>query len=126
LRCYLRSLVSVVPVGLVLARLIGRPWRLSVTHSWAGRRRRRRLILRLSLIGIGICAGILAGILAWALVPALVRILCRTIRRGDLSILRVGWRACLTPITLLPRGRSLLGSRPALLLRHQSRSQRKT
>jgi hypothetical protein len=121
LRCYLGSLVCVVPVGLVLARLIGRPRSLSVPYPCAcGRRRRRRLILRSALI----CVGIGAGILGRALVPCLVRILCRAVRRGDLSILRIGWRARLTPITLLAWGRSLLGGRAALLLRHQSRSQR--
>jgi hypothetical protein len=125
LRCYLGSLISVVPVGLVLARLIGRPRRLSVAHSCARRRRRRLIgILRRALIGAWTLARILAGALVRALIRSLVRILRRIIRRGDLSILGVGWRPCLTPITLLARGRSLLVGGPALLLRHQSRSQR--
>ncbi len=47
----------------------------------------------------------------------------RIIRRGDLSILRIGWRAGRTPVTLLARGRGLLGGRAALLLRDQGRSQ---
>jgi hypothetical protein len=125
LRCSLRSLVSVVSIGLVLARLIGRPRRLTIAHSWRasrGRGRRWRLtgILGWSLV----LTRSLAGILAWSLVRTLVRILRRSVGRGDLSILRIGRRACLTPVALLARGRGLLGSRPTLLLlSHQGRSQ---
>jgi hypothetical protein len=59
-----------------------------------------------------------------ALIRILVLILVlRRIGRGNLSILGIGWRSGLTPITLLPRRRSLLRG---LLLgrRNQSRSQR--
>ena len=51
--------------------------------------------------------------IAGSLVGTLVRILRRIIRRGNLSILCIGWRAGRTPVTLLARGRSLLGGRAA-------------
>jgi len=58
-----------------------------------------------------------------SLIGTLVRILRRIIRRGDLSILHIGWRASRTPVTRLSRVRSLLGGRAVLLLRDQGRSQ---
>jgi len=71
---------------------------------------------------VRIAVWVLAGILRRSLIRTLVRILCRIFRCGDLSVLRIGWRACLTPVALLAGGRSLLGGRPTLLLRHQGRS----
>jgi hypothetical protein len=59
---------------------------------------------------------ILTRILARPLVSILILILRRIVRRGDLPILRIGRRTCLTPVTLLTRSRRLLRSRPALLL----------
>ncbi len=66
----------------------------------------------------------MAGILRRPLVGSLVRVLRRIILRRDLSILCIGWRPGRTPVTLLARGRSLLGGSAALLLlRYQGRSQ---
>ena len=86
-----------------MSRLVGRPRRLSVAYSRTRRRSAARIL-------IWILVRVLIGILARILRRALIRILILRpgIGRGDLTILRIGRRSCLTPVPLLTRGRCLL------------------
>jgi hypothetical protein len=98
-----------------LTWLIGRAGRLTVAYAGArsgGTWGLARILIRLP------------GILGRTLVRILVLILRRAIGRGNLSILHIGRRSCLAPVTRLAWRRCLL--RGLLCRRNQGRSQCKT
>ena len=108
--------LTLVSIGLILARLIGWPRRLSVAYPRTRRRSTWTLIGILVRPLVRVLIRVLARILGRPLVGILVLlvlILRRAVGRGDLSILRIGRRSCRTPVTLLARRRCLLLLRSA-------------
>ena len=118
-----RLRAALIGIRRVLPRLVSRARRLSIAYPRAVRSWTLAGILGSRLVRILIRI-LLARILARALVGRLVLVLRRTIRRRDLSILRIGRRPRRAPIARLARRRGLLPRGLRLRGRPQGRGER--